>query len=387
MARNPASVANFARLVESNLDALARTPKLHREELLRHVFRPELIKLRYQADPTASSEDLRILRELYTTLDIEKDPYVIKLRADPSTNDSKQLRNTLYGRKTYCLDQIKSLCNKSEAILQELGSWATQYYIYTTIENFSSKAGIDGLSIIDPLDDTEKLYLKKALRSMRRFDQRVDDLQRSVENGGTKMDSYPAGHNCLSAKVLCLIDFLANIELDNFTGLVFVKTRSTCAVLGHILSVHEKTKNKLRVSTFVGTSASANRKFNMGELVDVKNQTDTLDHLRRGQKNLVIATSVLEEGIDVSACNIVVCFEKPPNLKAFIQRRGRARKSQSKYVLMFPEDDNQSQIATFQQLEEEMRQRYMDEMRQIEELRMLEAADTGRREFYVESTG
>lgn len=125
----------------------------------------------------------------------------------------------------------------------------------------------------------------------------------------------------------------------------------------------------------------------MGELVDIKDQTDTLDRLREGSKNLVIATSVLEEGIDVSACNFVICFEKPPNLKAFIQRRGRARKSKSKYVMMFPDTDNMSQLSTWQQLEEEMRQRYMDEMRLIEQLRQIEELDTGRREFYVESTG
>ena len=125
----------------------------------------------------------------------------------------------------------------------------------------------------------------------------------------------------------------------------------------------------------------------MGELVDVKNQIDTLDNLRQGSKNLIIATSVLEEGIDVSACNVVICFERPPNLKAFIQRRGRARKSRSKYVLMFPDTDSMSQLSTWQQLEDEMRQRYMDEMRQIEQLQELEVAETGRREFNIESTG
>ena len=125
----------------------------------------------------------------------------------------------------------------------------------------------------------------------------------------------------------------------------------------------------------------------MGELVDIKNQTDTLDHLRQGSKNLVIATSVLEEGIDVSACNFVICFEKPPNLKAFIQRRGRARKSKSKYVIMFPATDNMFQLSTWQQLEDEMRQRYMDEMRQVEQLRQMEEVDSGRREIYVETTG
>ena len=47
----------------------------------------------------------------------------------------------------------------------------------------------------------------------------------------------------------------------------------------------------------------------------------------------------------------------------------------------------ESLLETWQQLEDEMRRRYMEEMRQIEDLQMLEDADTGAREFYVESTG
>ena len=54
---------------------------------------------------------------------------------------------------------------------------------------------------------------------------------------------------------------------------------------------------------------------------------------------------------------------------------------------MFPDTDVMSQLSTWQQLEDEMRQRYMDEMRQIEQLQELEAAETGRREFCIEFTG
>ena len=311
------------------------------------------------------------LRELYSCADIEKDPYVIKLRSDPSTNPSPQLTKALFSRKTYCQEQLKGLFTKSLDIFVELGSWATDYYINAVTQKFCSK-GVDTLFSLNTLDDTEKDYLKKLLLSM---ESSVQDSS-CLDNG---LD--------LSPKVQCLINFLAGIETAEFTGLVFVKTRAACAVLAHLLSVHVQTKNTLRISTFVGISASANKKSDLAELVDIKNQKDTLDHLRRGQKNLVIATSALEEGIDVSACNVVVCFEKPPNLKSFVQRRGRARKSQSKYVLMFPKEDSQTPLAMWQQLEEEMRQAYMDEMRQLHELENLEAIDSGHREFKVESTG
>lgn len=300
--------------------------------------------------------------------------------------DSKQLKKALSSGKTYCRDQLKSLFMKSGAIFEELGPWATQFYIYTSIEKFCSKATVDDFFLLDALDDTEKMYLRKILRTVKSPDQRAESLQKWLQDEIQKEISI-SRDTCLSKKVMSLIDYLANLEVNDFRGIIFVKTRASCAVLEHILSTHPKTKDNFRIGTFVGMSSSPNRKFDMGELVDIKNQTDTLENFRHGHKNLVIATSVLEEGIDVSACNVVICFEKPPNLKAFIQRRGRARKSQSKYVIMFPEDDDLSGLATWQQLEDEMRQRYMDEMRRITKLCMLEEADTGRREFFVESTG
>lgn len=428
--------ANLQRQVESNLDAIARTPKVHREELLRHVFQPQLICLTYQAAMKYGHE-CEILQKLiavYSSLDIEQDPYVIKCRSDPSLSSSKQLQKILVSRKTYCQDQLKRFYTKSNDIHEELGSWATEFYMYMIIEKFCCKSSEDGMSVIDGLDETEKLYLKKILRALKTPEQTFADHDWSPGKEVYEASRVIEGRACLSAKVQCLIDFLAETGTEDFTGLVFVvripgyliaaftlsivlcglsyvlsdcrtclvaqcfpmmhmliikqqKTRAACAVLEYVLSVHHKTKDKIRVGTFVGTSSSPNRKFDMGELVDIKKQVDTLDHLRQGSKNLIIATSVLEEGIDVSACNVVICFEKPPNLIAFIQRRGRARKSRSKYVMMFPDTDSMSQLSTWQQLEDEMRQRYMDEMRQIEQLQELENAESGRRELCIETTG
>ena len=317
----------------------------------------------------STSQALGSVQELYSNIDIEQDPFVIKLRSNTATATSPQLLKALYSRKTYCQEQLKSLLTKSQDIFHELGSWATDYYIRAISANFCA-AQADNVSL-HALDNSEKDYLKNLLRSI------------TISIPSNPPLDY---RSHLSQKVKCLINFLTGIETTGFTGLVFVKTRATCAVLSHLLSTHEQTKDALRVSTFVGASSNV-KKFDIGELVDVKNQKDTLDHLRLGQKNLIIATSALEEGIDVSACNLVVCFEKPVNLRTFIQRRGRARKSQSKYVLMFPEEESQSALANWQQLEEEMRRLYMDEMRQLRELQDVEATDSGYRELKVDSTG
>lgn len=43
--------------------------------------------------------------------------------------------------------------------------------------------------------------------------------------------------------------------------------------------------------------------------------------------NLLVATSVLEEGIDVPSCNLVVRFDRIQTYTSYVQSMGRARKS------------------------------------------------------------
>jgi dsRNA-specific ribonuclease len=136
----------------------------------------------------------------------------------------------------------------------------------------------------------------------------------------------------------------------------------------------------------VGTSARSYRAHNVGELIDLDAQKNALPLFRSGKINLVIATNVLEEGIDIPACNVVVCFQKPANLKSFVQRRGRARQRLSELILLLDSTDNK--VVDWRQLEADMRSMYENEMRILQEILVREDEEIPiGMTFRVESTG
>jgi len=234
---------------------------------------------------------------------------------------------------------------------------------------------------LSDLQEQEQLYMSEFLRRV----QRVDTTELHAET----LEQW-TGYGEISPKVENLVSILLSEWTPTFTGLVFVEQRATVAMLAQLLSTHPALSGKYNIATFVGTSSNANRKDNIINLVQPRNQQDTLDDFRVGKKNLVIATSVLEEGIDVSTCHCVICFDAPKNLKSFIQRRGRARRQDSTYFIMLP--DSSSIVtkgpAEWEALEEEMKRAYLDDMRAVklaEERESIE--EPGQRSFEVESTG
>jgi ERCC4-related helicase len=249
------------------------------------------------------------------------DPYVISLiEQQKSCYDvSRQLEKLWKSHKTYCYDQLKVLYSKAKAMAEELGTSPMEYYVRQCIAKFESISLVFDQQLVD-LSTDERQHLLKILRGL--------PLWNLAPQPSGVLDS-------LSRKVVILVDTLvAEVSNDpDFTGLVFVEQRVWVAALAEILTLDPRTRDLLRIGTFVGTSNISKRKANIATFAEPKNQQNTLDNFRAGGLNLILATSVLEEGIDVSNCRLVVCFEKPKNLKSFVQRRGRARKQQSRYFI------------------------------------------------------
>lgn len=60
---------------------------------------------------------------------------------------------------------------------------------------------------------------------------------------------------------------------------------------------------------------------------------DVLDDLRTKRTNVLIATSVVEEGIDIGACSFVIVLDHIKSTKAYVQMKGRARQQHARFFV------------------------------------------------------
>ena len=50
---------------------------------------------------------------------------------------------------------------------------------------------------------------------------------------------------------------------------------------------------------------------------------------------------MVEEGLDVSTCNLVICLNELATVKTFIQMKGRARQLNSRFVFLCAKEELQ----------------------------------------------
>jgi len=278
------SSTNSLGKIEETLDALCRTPTKHRAELRLQVKRPALLQIYFKSlSPTEYTKSLQTLARAYHGLDIEADPYIQQLRKNRTEDGERKLHKTRLNRKTWCQDQFKSLYATSLRIYAELGEWAADYYIAETVVKYLKKMEQNNGWGLWDISYAEQKYVADALKK--------------IELNSTIKD-LPGLGVCpsISDKVTKLIETLCQQPLGS-SGIVFVQERAMVAILCNLLNFHPQIQFKYRVGTMVGTSAFSKRRANISELMETNQGQDDLALFRSGSINLLIATSVLEEGV------------------------------------------------------------------------------------------
>ncbi|HID18975.1 TPA: DEAD/DEAH box helicase [Candidatus Bathyarchaeota archaeon] len=108
--------------------------------------------------------------------------------------------------------------------------------------------------------------------------------------------------------------------------IVFTNYRSTARLLEEAL----KGVEEVRAVRLVGH-------MNKGEDkgLSQRRQVEALEAFKEGVYNVLVATQVGEEGLDISASDVVVFYDNVPSAVRFVQRRGRVGRRQPGKVVIF----------------------------------------------------
>lgn len=145
-----------------------------------------------------------------------------------------------------------------------------------------------------------------------------------------------------SPRVANLLTLLKHYKSDQQRILIFVERRNTAERLCRRLK-EDLTIRQMNPDYVIGNADGGFPK---------EMQHSVLEKFAKGECQVLVATSVLEQGIDVAACGVVICFDGIKTMKSVIQSRGRARKRSASFIVFVNVDGQQkiNQMTAMEQL-------------------------------------
>ncbi|KAI0260638.1 hypothetical protein BC834DRAFT_831469 [Gloeopeniophorella convolvens] len=383
------------RKIEGNLDSIIRAPLLFRAELAGFVHRPQFKHIiyamsAYQLSGTPPSRSLQSLKQVVMSLVIDEDPYVIHLRSSlkrlnpgpERTRTDQKLSKTIDKKDTFTHRGLRDFERAADEICMDLGPWAADWYIQQVCEQVAGAKGVFP-EFRSSWSDSEKTYLVNNLARVEVApvpDDPEDLLRRSSDKVQKLVDN--------------LIEEKAYFEgfSEEYRSLVFVTRRDAVLALTEVLSRHPQTAQIFNVGSLVGESGNSQRHA----FLDITNRllrkpsTETLQEFRIGELNVIVATAVAEEGLDIQACCSVIRWDPPANMVSWAQSRGRARQKRSTFTVMFPDIlAFEPTVQNWEGLERDMARLYNTGKERDAPVRQEDPADDSdpSLRFHVESTG
>jgi Fanconi anemia group M protein len=182
------------------------------------------------------------------------------------------------------------------------------------------------------------------------------------------------------------MDVLRSLVFDELSSgddarvIVFTEYRDTASTLVEFLDAGDA-----RPVRFVGQT---NKDGDEG--LTQKQQGEVLDSFRDGEHNVLVATSVAEEGLDIPEVDLVVFYEPVPSEIRAIQRRGRTgRKRAGRVVVLLAKDTRDEAYFWSARRKEDRMEREINELKGVEEEINDELDDSQKSlgEFEKESDG
>lgn len=144
--------------------------------------------------------------------------------------------------------------------------------------------------------------------------------------------------------------------------IVFTNYRDTAEMVVSALHALNSEKEGIRAVKFIGQASKAEDKG-----LTQKEQVAIINKFKEGVYNVLVATSVAEEGLDIPATDLVLFYEPIPSAIRSIQRKGRtARKKVGKVIVLIAKGTKDEAYYWLSRSKERKMRKRISEMRMME---------------------
>ncbi|KAI0933522.1 hypothetical protein AcV5_005646 [Taiwanofungus camphoratus] len=316
---NPRDAVESLVTLERNLDAKVIAVRQHVDELMGHSPKPLEVIHEYAAPLDAYPAYLGI--SLWHQLSLSDLPPAIGLPVDKIRTRYEVTYASLgpYGADLFLYNDVKQ---RIMQLINHTGEVDLEYFALNFVDTDSDEPLIPA---------TSEVQLPAEVKEM----QNVLAKFRYLFEDETNSDVVPATVHLkwCSPKVRELIDILFDHYTSTFQGIVFVEQRHVAACLAKMLPRVPQLSHLIKSGQLIGHGATNLAKSHIKGMA-LKTQQDVVKLFRERKINLLIATSVAEEGLDFPACDLVIRFDPLQHMVGYLQSRGRARHKSSKFVIM-----------------------------------------------------
>lgn len=303
--------------IEKLTDCKVYVVKAHTEDLAKHTFQAEDMIVDYPPTPSIFPR--------YPVVSLWVELTMTRLLPDFTLFPGKP-KDTMSGNRGG--PWFTTLENRYNTTRKALGPFGADLFVYVHVFTALETIKKDLLPIFTdrPDPDAEK-------RS------HLDDLYEILAKHEHRLltSHELLSEEWLSPKLLRLRELLLKQDSTSFRGIIFTYERQIATTLS--LMFPRLGIPGVRAGPIVGHGLHA---CSVPEILGMKGmpfktQDKVVADFRMGGLNLIIATSVAEEGLDFPLCSFVCRFDPPRTLPQYIQSRGRARMAGSTFVIMLEE--------------------------------------------------
>ncbi|XP_060523439.1 endoribonuclease Dicer [Cylas formicarius] len=199
-------------------------------------------------------------------------------------------------------------------------------------------------------EEIETCRMLKYVQTMLSYCREI--LQRAM-SGHSEYEKIVLFSSDKMRKLIGLFEHYPKTSQD-LSALIFTKRRFTAKVIYYVLNSLSKASPDLayiKANFLVGNNSNPYSNTREGMYLS-KRGREILQQFDNNDLNVLVASNVLEEGVDIGTCSLVVKFEMPEEYRSYIQSKGRARNKSSRYVMLVDADAMDKFMARYREYQQ-----------------------------------